>query len=87
MREAEQPILMALFVGYFIHRRALSFFSSCRQVNSAENGVDSLLRPKSAIHIQYKQKRLGFREQDILAECSFSYEQAEKLGIQSTGTT
>jgi hypothetical protein len=49
--------------------------------------ANSILRPGFTTHIEYKQKRLGFREQDTLAECSFSYEQAERLGIKSKGST
>jgi hypothetical protein len=74
-----------LFIGVLIHLCAPLSYRGAGQLELTF-GVDSLLPPGSSIHIQYKQKRLRFREQDTLANCSFSYEQAETLGIKSKGT-
>jgi hypothetical protein len=74
-----------LFIGLLIHPCAPLSYRRAGQLELIF-GVDSLLPPGSKIHIRYKQKRLRFRKQDTLAECSFSYEQAEKLDMKSEGT-
>jgi hypothetical protein len=76
---------MVLFIGDLIHPCAPVFYRADGQLELT-SGVDSPLTLGSTIRIRYKQKRLRFRKQDTLAECSFSYEQAEKLGTKSEGT-